>query len=212
LSAAIVYADDGWRALHVTHALVACFLASAFGARGVVTIRHATPRPWQWQVGAASIAAAAALFLLAPMLSRAQALREIAAHPAFDRTGPNEQVVAGGRHITGFLVVADEAERPRSIPALHVSDFIHLLRLGGLENELGPIKAFVERVPFALVLAPRIDVPRIDQKDRSNIFVAPPRILQEPDVWAWRLTMREPRSSGQGLLTLKEAVAVQSLP
>src|SRR5262249_36532768 len=120
LSAAIVYADAGWRALHVTNIFVACFLASAFGVGGVIAVRRAPVRRWQWQVGATSIAAAAVLLSVAPMLSRAQALREIAAHAAFGPLGPNEEVVLGGRTITGFLVLPDGAARPTSIPALHV--------------------------------------------------------------------------------------------
>lgn len=206
LSAAIVYADAGWRALHVTNIFVACFLASAFGVAGAIAVRPVAARHRQWQIGAVSIAAAAVLAILAPVLSRAQAMLEIAAHPAFTPLAANEQVVLGGRAITGFLVVPDGSARPISVPALHASDFINLLRLGGIEGDFGPAQALVERAPFALVWSPRID-----QQDPSSIFLAPPGILLEPDAWAWRLTMGErPRSENPGVVW-KEAVAVQRL-
>jgi hypothetical protein len=206
LSAAIVYADAGWRALHVTNILVAGFLASAFGAAGtVVTLRPLGGGRWQWQIGAAGIAAATVLVVLAPVLSRAQAMREIAGHPAFDPPGPNERIVLGGRSITGFLVLPDAADRPTAVPSLHLSDFVSLLRVGGAAGDFGPAQAFAERVPFALVWSPRID-----REAKTDIYVAPPRILQEPDAWAWRLKMPE-QPSRDPRVVWKEAIAVQSL-
>jgi hypothetical protein len=160
---------------------------------------------WQWQVGATAIAAAAGLVVLAPVLARAQAMREIAAHSAFEPVGPHERIVLGGRSITGFLVLPDGSARPTSIPSLHLSDFIRLVRLGGTESDFGPARAFAGRVPFALVWSPRID-----REDPTTIYVAPPRILQEPDAWAWRLSMRQQPSENPGAIW-KEAIAVQSL-
>ena len=82
VSAAIIYADDGWRALHVTHVLAACFLASAFAAPGVLTIPNRVASRSSWQPGAVAMAVAAVLFLAVPMLARQQAQRELALHPA----------------------------------------------------------------------------------------------------------------------------------
>jgi hypothetical protein len=205
LSAAIVYADAGWRALHVTNIFVAAFLASTFGVTGAIRPSPVVAARWPWQLGATVIAAAAGLVVLAPVLAKAQAMREIAAHPAFEPVGPHERIVLGGGSITGFLVVPDGSTRPTSIPSLHLSDFIRLLRLGGIEGDFGPAQAFAGRVPFALVWSPRID-----REDQTSIYVAPPGILQERDAWAWRLTMRE-QPSENPVVMWKEAIAVQSL-
>src|SRR5262249_13581122 len=149
--------DAGWRALHVTNIFVAGFLASAFGVAGAITPRPVAVTRWQWQVGATAIAAAAVLVVLAPVVAGAQAEADVAAHPAFDPVGPHERIVLGGRSITGFLVLPDGSARPASIPSLHLSDFIRLVRVGGIEGDFGPSQAFAERVPFALVCTPRID-------------------------------------------------------
>ena len=75
LSASIVLGGDGWRVLHVTHALIACFFAAGFTAPAVV-VAGATPA-WRWQTGATIIAAMTVLFLAVPALSHALA-REFA--------------------------------------------------------------------------------------------------------------------------------------
>ena len=79
LSASIVLGGDGWRVLHVTHALIACFFAAGFTAPAVV-VAGATPA-WRWQTGATIIAAMTVLFLAVPALSHALA-REFAVRSA----------------------------------------------------------------------------------------------------------------------------------
>src|SRR5262249_22010413 len=177
LSAAVIYADDGWRAMHVTHAFAACLLALAFAAPGVVSVPRSPRWRPQWKAGVAALGVMAVLLLLAPFLSRAQLGREIAAHPPFGRAGPSEDIVLGGRAVTGFLVVA--GDRPASIPALHVAEFARLVEGTGIEREMGPFLVGVaERAPFAFVFAPRLD-----RRDQFDLYLASPRLLQDTDVW-----------------------------
>jgi len=208
LSAAVVYADDGWRTLHVTHAFAACFLALAFAAPGVVSVPRSLRRRRQWKAGAATMGAMAVLLLLVPALSRAQLGREIAAHPPFGRVPANEDIVLGGRAVTGFLVVPDGGARPAAIPALSVAEFARLVESTGIEREMGPFMAGLsDRAPFAFVLAPRLD-----QRDQFDLYLAPPRVLEDTDVWAWRLTTRAGQPSEASRVTLKDAVGAQPLP
>jgi hypothetical protein len=208
LSAAVVYADDGWRTLHVTHAFAACFLALAFAAPGVVSLPHSPRWRGQWKAGAAAIGVMAVLLLLAPVLARAQLGGILAAHPPFGRAGPNEDIVLGGRAVTGFLVVPDGGDRPASIPALSLAEFARLVESTGIEREMGPFMADVaDRAPFAFVLAPRLD-----RRDQFDLYLAPPGVLRDTGVWAWRLTTRAAQPSEASRVTLKDVVGAQPLP
>jgi hypothetical protein len=205
LSAALTFADDGWRIMHVTHAFEASLLAMAFAAPRVVVVHRV--RPMRWRVGAAMVVGMAVLLLLAPMLSRQQMRRAVAAHAPIGAAGANEHIVLGGRGLTGFLVVSDAAARPTDIPALHTAEFAQLIKVTGLEPELRQLMGAVAGSgPFAVVFAPRLDRP-----DGPRIYFAPPRVLEETGAWAWRLTTRSqllPDETGVFLA----AVAAQPLP
>ena len=207
MSAAFIYADDGWRVLHVTHVFAACFWSLAFAAPGVVTSPNLAIWPRRWQSGAALIAVMAALFLVVPMLARELARRELGAHPSFSSLQPNEVVVLGGRHVSGFLVVSDDAVLPTSFPALRISEFVRLVHLTTLEPESGPFsRDVIGRIPFAFVFAPA------PSSGLSNLYVASPRLLEEPGVWAWRIKIRTWRAREDAWTSIQDAVAVESLP
>jgi len=192
LSAGLMFADDGWRALHATHAFQACLLACAFAGPGAVSLPFAVKRPRQWQSGAAIIGVAATLFLWVPHWARAQFIREMATHGPLGQLSANEQVVWNGRHITGFLVLPNHSERPISVPTLSVAEFSRLANAPLLETELAPFtNGLIENVPFALVLAPRLVEPFW-----YGMYVAPLQVLQDRSIWAWRLTTREWKTSG----------------
>ena len=149
LSASIVLGGDGWRVLHVTHALIACFFAAGFTAPAVV-VAGATPA-WRWQAGATIIAAMTVLFLAVPALSHALA-REFAVR-SVAVSKPDQHIILGGRHVAGFLVIPDDEAKPLAVPAMRFSKFVELFRSSYWESDFGPIlNGRPPTPPFAFIM------------------------------------------------------------
>ena len=204
LSASIVLGGDGWRVLHVTHALIACFFAAGFAAPSVV-VAGATPA-WRWQTGATIIAAMTVLFFVIPALSHALA-REFAVRSAAVSQS-DQHIVLGGRHIAGFVVIPDHEDVPPSVPALHFSKFIELFRSSYWESDFGPIlNDRPPTPPFAFImgLGP-------GSRFGGNIYVAPPAVLQMPHVCAWRFHVRNRQSQASHNLIFFDVTAADELP
>jgi hypothetical protein len=190
LSAAIIFADDGWRALYVTHIFLGCLLAFAFvtPSRAVPAEAQAEPRArWRWAPPALVVGAVAGLFLLVPMMTRAQAAGEArklhAAAPL-----PGERIVWGGPRLSGFIVVPDGAPRPTSAPTLSFAEFKTLF--DWLGSELGPLDDDVRaRAPFALVYGQNV------ADGVGDAYMVPVSVLERPGVRSWRFRL-EPSSGG----------------
>jgi hypothetical protein len=211
MSAAVVLADDGWRVLYATHVFIVCFFALGFAAPGVVTIPNSMATAWSWRGGAAVIMAMGVLFIIIPELSRVLIKREIAAYPAFQKpTNSNEeQIVLGGKRLTGFLVIPDTEPRSSAIPAIHLSQFVRLVSITRLEDDFGPfLQEMVGRTPFALV----VSAGRLDAENQSNIYLAPPTVLEQRHAWAWRFVLRVRHPSEVPWHVLREVIAAEKLP
>jgi hypothetical protein len=106
LSAAIVMKSDGWRLLTVTHLFVAAFLALAFALPQIAgDKKHVSVA--RWQPTAIALGAAMLVFPIFPALAHAFALRELRAHPRIPAPGPHDEIVTGGRRMSGFLVLPE---------------------------------------------------------------------------------------------------------
>jgi hypothetical protein len=207
LSAAVVFADDGWRVLSATHPLIACFVVLGFSAPGVVTLSR-FPFHWRWQSGAALVAITAGLFLVIPVLSHVLAQRDLASHARFISAAPNEHVVAGGNMITGFIVMPDGTSPPVATASLPLSEFKKLIQYTRLENEFGPfLEEVTGEVPFAFFAAPRLD-----SKSHWSFYIAPPAVLEQREVWAWRLTLGQRTPPQTPWRFLQHAVEAQIVP
>ncbi len=207
MSAAIILADDGWRALHVTNALIACFLAAGFSAPSVLAPRSTAP-PLRWQLGAGAIAVAAVLFVVGPTASRTLMSGEASKYRPTGNARTDESIVPGGRFITGFQVIPDGSSRPLHVPTLFVSEFTKLAHMINIESDFGPfIDLAVRRVPFALVVTGRFD-----NANQSNIFIAPVTVLERRDIAAWRFQVRQAPPGGRDWNSLREAVAAEPGP
>ena len=203
LSASIVLGGDGWRVLHVTHALIACFFAAGFTAPAVV-VAGATPT-WRWQSGATIIAAMTVLFIAIPALSHVLT-REFAV-PSATVSRPDQHIVLGGRHIAGFVVIPDHEDIPPSVPALHLSKFIELFRSSYWESDFGPIlNDRPPTPPFAFImgLGP-------GSRFGGNIYVAPPAVLQMPHVCAWKFRVQNWSEASHGVIFF-DVTAAEELP
>jgi hypothetical protein len=207
MSAAVILADDGWRTMHVTNALIACLAAAGFSAPTVRTPRVAAP-PLRWQLGAGAIAVAAVLFVVGPTASRALMSGEASKYRSTGNVRTDESIVPGGRFITGFQVIPDGSSRPLHVPTLFVSEFTKLAHMINIESDFGPfIDLAVRRVPFALVVTGRFD-----NANQSNIFIAPVTVLERQDVAAWRFQVRQAPPGGADWNSLQEAVAAEPVP
>ena len=206
-SASILMIADGWRLLHVTHLFVAGFLALGFAAPHVITGRKTEPS-WRWQPAAGVLAASLGILLIVPALARAASVRELQSHPQIPKAQPNVEIVTGGRRMSGFLVIPDDEARPRTVPALHASEFVKLIRWTRLEDDFGPFLGDVlPRVPFAFVGAGRMDGSNV-----TNIYIVSPEILRRRVVWAWRFATRPGPSNERPWTTLRDVVAAEPLP
>ena len=206
-SAGVVMLADGWRLLHVTHLFVASFLALGFAPPQVANGTNPAPS-LRWQQGAAALGASLLVFVAFPALAHAMAQWELQAHPPIHPPGAHEEIVTGGKRMSGFLVIPDLESYPRTVPALHVSEFARLISESQIESDFGPfLKQVLPRVPFAFVSAGRMDGSNI-----TNIYIAPPDILLRKDVWAWRFTTRSWLPGEMPWSILQDVVAAEPLP
>ena len=148
------------------------------------------------------------VFLLFPAIAHSLALRELRMHPPLPPRQVNEEIVPGGSRLSGFLVISDEKQLPRAVPALHASEFAKLIRATKLEDDFG---RFLDRVlphlPFAFVGTGRMDGPNY-----TNTYIAPPEVLLRKDVWAWRFTTRSGAPGEKPWYYLQDVVAAEPLP
>jgi hypothetical protein len=118
--------------------------------------------------------------------------REIASHGPVGRPTENEHIVAGGKRITGFLVVADEADASTSVPTLPWSKFVEVIEMIRLQNEVGPfLNDLAGKTPFAFVTGVRFDarVPLPLYGAPLLLYIAPLELIEQRDAWAWKLAL-----------------------
>jgi hypothetical protein len=198
----------GRRALLVTNALIACFVATAFCAPGVRPLRSIAA-PLNWRSGACAMAFAVMLLILGPAISREQMSGEAATNASVSPARADEFIIPAGRLITGYQVIPDGSPRPLNIPTLFASEFAHLARMIEIEVDFGPfLDVALRRVPFVLVVTGRFD-----NVDQSNILLAPVTLLeQQSGVAAWRLRVRQGVPGGKPWTTLREVLTVEPIP
>ena len=207
LSAAIVMKADGWRLLTVTHLFVAAFLALAFATPRIAEYDRRV-LVTRWQPAAIALGAAMILFVIFPTLAHALALRELRARPPIPAPGPYDEIVTGGRRMSGFLVVPDGEAGSRSVPMMQVSEFARMVRAVPLEGDFDPfLDRVLPRVPFAFVGAGRMYGP-----NNTNIYIVPPEVLERHDVWGWRFTTRSGAEGKKPWSVLRDVIAAEPLP
>lgn len=152
LSAAIIFGNDGMRAMHVTHPFVAMMLATGFSAP--LSCRASDDQPIvSWRTGVGVIGGLMFVFLLGPPLISRIARSATAFDSNFELNHQDLRVVPGGSFLTGFLVLPDAADLPREEPALHASTFARMVPIYGIDPE-PHLSELLPPVPFALVYGP----------------------------------------------------------
>lgn len=171
-SAAIIFRDDGWRTLHVTWAFVALFASFGFVTPlRLVGVSAKRPAVSARLVGL-SIVLVLLLVVATPWITdrwKRPELTQIAASTAGRDGTPVTGLMMGA-----VLVIPDGEDRPRSVPALHVSDFIRMIRDAHIPlDQNGFVDRLSSMAPFGLVVGAQAD-------DRPSQFlqfyVTPPKV------------------------------------
>jgi hypothetical protein len=183
-SAAVVYFDDGQRVLAVSQPLMALFFAIGMGNPAFATGSTATSTALS-RYGVAGLIAAAVLFASAPWIAhRLRSTQEVVDQPT--RGGVEAKaIVAGGRQMSGFLVVADGMPLRPDVPSLHYSDFEAIVAVSDIESYEGLLHPVEPGVPFGFVFAPRLE----RGVGSVPLFIVPAYVMEHRDVPAWRFEL-----------------------
>jgi hypothetical protein len=183
-SAAIIFADDGWRVFYATWPYVALF--ASLGAASPGALRFPAP-PFKMisvRHGAVLIIILVALIMIAPAATRAFFAADLKPLAAAKGLPVSLETVLIGRTLTGFAVFPDDAPLPRAIPAMHLSEFRRLTDIVGIERDFGKfVDIAATHIPFAFIEAARVSMPGDEQ-----LFIAPVQMLSEPEPTLWNVT------------------------
>ena len=193
-SSAVVFFEDGWRALYATHPLMAAFVAIAF------TTPSSLPR-CDIRVSVAKtlslVSLSAILLILAPWaVHRELSPRE----PVVLWQKVGEATVSGGNRITGFLVLPDDQIIDRKIASLSYSGFQAVLKFARLDDRWRNSISMLPAPPFAVVWAPRIA-----KRQSVEVFIAPTRVLEDREVTRWHFEVTPEMNEKPLLLIVRSA-------
>jgi hypothetical protein len=185
-SAALIFADDGWRTMHSTWPFVALFFSLGFTSPLTTPWENSTEPLISARAGASLVVVLVALTIVAPAIARFWPGAELMRTAQAGEPRSDQSLILEGRSVTGFLVVPDNTMLPDRVPAIHASQFVQLVKDLGLEENYGKfLDRAMARMPFALVTAARLDVTD-DDHQRWNFLVAPPGILTNATQGAWK--------------------------
>ena len=123
-------------------------VAILFFASGLQSARSEPPAPvlsrWRSLTARASFGAVAAIALLLVCLVTPYAMHSFSrpsdyisldyASSQRRERGETTMFMAGASSMAGLLVVADDVPLPTQVPSMHVSDFVKIVRVSGIEN------------------------------------------------------------------------------
>lgn len=189
VSSAVVYFDDGARTLAASQPLIALFFATGLSRRNEEA-GEVAPGPPSWRSGAVVVIAAVALYASVPWISY-RIFTSIGPQANQVRVRPDEAYVAGGRHLSGFVVVADGEPLPTDTPTMHFSDFKTIVVRSGIEQSMVLLPPAGPGLPFGFVFAPRID---LGIRTSGSVFVVPADVVQRSSVAAWHFEITKNQS------------------
>lgn len=204
-SAAIIFRDDGWRTLHVAWAFAALFASFGF----VTPLRlsgFSVNRPVvSARMAGLSIALGLLLVLAAPWITDRWKRPELIklANAATDHEGSSIIAPMMG----GFVVIPDSVDRPRTVPALHVSDFIRLIRETPLPlDQNGFVGNLSASAPFGLVVGAQAVG---DYSPWAVFYMTPPKLVSAPaKAWLFDISARPVYGPYATVLNVDKARAI----
>jgi hypothetical protein len=192
-SSAVVYFDDGLRVLAVSQPLMALFFATGMGNPAFAS-GQAVQSGALLRYGVAGLIATAVLFASAPWVAHRLWSTKSAVDPMHN---VNEALVAGGRRMSGFLIVADGTPRRSDIPSLHFSDFEAIVAQSDIENYQGLLHPVAPDLPFGFVFAARLE----RGVASALLFIVPAYVTEHRDVstWCFQLEPWQHKADAQGV-------------
>jgi hypothetical protein len=185
-SLSIIYFDDGARTLAASYPLIALFFAMGMGNPAASVLRESPVHLRSLHYAALGLAVAGVLFVAVPwMAHRFASIGETAGGPLFEK--PGEAFVAGGRRMTGFLIVADGQPLRSDIPSLHWADFDAIVSRSNMEGYQNLIHPVAPPLPFGFVFAPRLE----KDVDSFVLFIVPAEVLERSSVSTWRFQVAQ---------------------
>jgi hypothetical protein len=178
VSAAIIYLDDGARTLAASQPLIALFIAMGMSDPGLPAGKANANRK-RVVCAASGLIVAALLVVSVPWI--AHRLSPTPYDGQHLVSGSDEIVVAGGRKMSGMLVLADDAPLRADVPTLHFKDFEALVIQSGVESSQGLVHPVSPALPFGFVFAPPVGT----GMTAPDIFIVPAAVMERRDVQAW---------------------------
>lgn len=179
VSSAFVYYDDGMRVMSGSYPLIATLAVSGLFTRDIQTSTEMERPARLWWGG---LVAALLLLLSIPWIEHRVARPAITA-----KAVPNQQLVFGGKRISGFLVVADDQPLRKDVPSLHLTEFAKIVALSNNEMYQPLLKEKIPQLPFGFIVAPRLE----RGLDSNNQFIVPAHVMLDKNVKAWKFTTAE---------------------
>jgi hypothetical protein len=185
-SAMIIMRDDGFRVLFVTWPFVALFFSLAFAPPAAVPPPAGTPAQLSIRGGALLISLMVCAIVVAPGIIRIWPGKELQGLARTANSPGTKQDIVIGRTLTGFVVVPDADPLPKSVPAIHATDFAYLVEQTGMETYYGKfLDAAMKQLPFAFVAGTRVT-------DAGYLYyLAPVKIFTDGPASTWRLTVAD---------------------
>ncbi len=184
-SSAVIYFDDGNRAFAASQPMIALFFALGLSIRKTQPLqRSAHARPAR--SGVLVLLVAAIFFICLPWVTHRFASNDALANKA-PSVKPNEAVVFGGRQMSGFLVVANDAPLRHDVPSVHLADFEAIIAASGVESNQDLLHPTLPPLPFGFVFAPRVE----KGVESGRLYIIPAEVLERRDVRAWHFHLKK---------------------
>ena len=204
-SAAIIFADDGWRVFYASWPFVALFFSLGFAAPGVLLFPAQSFQTVSLRRGTAFVGILICLIVIGPAASRAFYAPGLEGSTDSKVQLNSDEGFLLGRSLTGFAVISDDKPLPLTVPAMHVSDFRRVADRIGIERDFGKfVDVIIKHVPFAFITGARIDNPA---NQAELLYVAPIEILSRPADAAWKVTLGHETSAAP----IRDILAYQPL-
>ena len=182
LSAPFIIFDDGWRTICTSFVLVALLVASGFASPTAANSfeKNLFTGP-STRIGLGLAISSIVLCLIVPGLAHKMDLLGSKAYEGRE-VADDEDVFLGAGHMSGFLVLPDNAPLVTVVPSISYSSFTAIIRNSAIE-QYEPLVVAPPAItpPFAMLAAIPLN------KERSALLIAPTEVMTRSDVPAWKL-------------------------
>jgi hypothetical protein len=183
-SSALIYYDDGPRALAASHPLVALFFAMGMSSPASAPATSSPPSRLS-RYGFVGLIVSVLLFVCVPWTAH-----HFFSQGRWANAAPlqkkDEAFVFGGRRMSGFLVVSQGMPLRNDVPSIHLSDFEGIVRQTGIEQYQDLIHSVLPPLPFGFVFAPQLETGGMS----FSLYLVPQEVVVRRDVPAWHFHLK----------------------